>query len=218
MTFEEIGDHELIICDPNKKSSNGLTKRCLYNKLVISHLYEFGKQFQRKYSLNRKLLIIASNDGHEGTLEILKYLDSTLFDFLNGLFNDNLLKDTSIFLLSDHGTAMPSPYYINNFFQYEKNLPMLYIICNDRKNISYQEQYKNIKNNQQILITAYDIYNTIGNILFGDYYRLVQNKTKFIDTPKSMFGKSLFNYIDSKNRYPSYYVKLNQSMILNVCV
>lgn len=45
MTFEEIGDHELIICDTNKKSSNGLTKRYLYNKLVISHLYEFGKQF-----------------------------------------------------------------------------------------------------------------------------------------------------------------------------
>ena len=130
MTFEEIGDHELIICDTNKKSSNGLTKRYLYNKLVISHLYEFGKQFWRKYSSNRKLLIIASNDGHEGTLEILlyymiwkkkilKYLDSTLFDFLNCLFNDNLLKDTSIFLLSDHGTAMRSPYYINNFFQYE---------------------------------------------------------------------------------------------------
>ena len=177
MSYEEVGDHELIICDPNRKHANALVKRCLYNKLTTAHLYEYGKQFWRKYKDNRRLLIIASNDGHEGTLEILKYLDNTIFNFLNELFNDNLFKDTTIFLLSDHGTAMPSPYYMTNFFQYERFLPMLYIICNDRKNITYNSQYQYIVKNQQILITAYDIYNTFSNLLYGDAYKLLQNKT-----------------------------------------
>ena len=142
MSYEEIGDHELILCDPNKKNINSLVKRCLYNKLATTYLYEYGEQFWKKYSINRKFLIITSNDGHEGTLEILKYLDNTLFNFLNNLYENNLLKDTTIFLLSDHGTAMPSPYYLSSFYQYERFLPMLYILSNDRKNTSYSEQYK----------------------------------------------------------------------------
>ena len=192
MTYEEVGDHELIICDPNKKHANSLVKRCLYDKLATSYLYEYGNQFWRKYTDNRKLLIIASNDGHEGTLEILKYLDNLLFNFLNNLYNDNLLKETTVFLLSDHGTAMPSPYYLNFFYYSEMMLPMLYIICNDRKNISYNEQYHYIYKNQQILITGYDIYNTIANLLYGKKYELINNKTDIQDTPKSKYGQSLF--------------------------
>lgn len=207
MTYDEVGDHELILCDPNRKHANALVKRCLYNKLTTAHLYEYGNQFWRKYNLNRKLLILASNDGHEGTLEILKYLDDTVYNFLNGLFNDNLLIDTTIFLLSDHGTAMPSPYYITNFFQYEQKLPMLYIIVNDRKNISYSGQYNNIYKNQQKLITGYDIYNTFSHLLFGDKYELIPNKTINQDSPKSQYGISLFNEINSKDRYPSKYIK-----------
>ena len=48
MTYEEVGDHELIICDPNKKHANSLVKRCLYDKLATSYLYEYGNQFWRK--------------------------------------------------------------------------------------------------------------------------------------------------------------------------
>ena len=205
MKYEEIADHELILCDPNRKNANLLVKKCLYNKLTKSYLYEYGNQFWRKYKNIHRSLIIASNDGHEGTIEVLKYLDDTLFTFLNDLINDNLLEHTTIFLLSDHGTAMPSPYYMNHFYQKERNLPMLYIICNDRKNISYKRQYQNIYKNQQALITGYDIYNTIGNLLYGDNYEYIKNKTDFQDTPKSKYGISLFKEIKSKDRNPNYF-------------
>lgn len=62
-------------------------------------------------------------DGHEGTLEALKYLDNSFFTFLNNLFKDNLFKETTVFLLSDHGTAVPSPYYITDFCKIERTLP-----------------------------------------------------------------------------------------------
>ena len=214
MTFEEVGDHELIICDPNRNHANALVKRCLYNKLTTSYLYEYGNQFWRKYKHNRKFLSIVSNDGHEGTLEILKYLDNSLYKFLQELFIDNLLKDTTVFLLSDHGTAMPSPYYMTSFFQSERFLPMLYILCNDRKNISYNKQYNYIHENQQTLITAYDIYNTIGNLLYGDRYEIIPNKTKNNDTAKTEFGESLFNKINSKDRIPKNY----KNMSFDICI
>ena len=214
MTYEEIGDHEFLICVPHGVSSNSHTKRCLFNKISSTYLYEYGKQFWLKYSTNRKLLIIASMDGHEGTIEILKYVDNILFTFLNDLFSQNRLKDTVIFLMSDHGTTMPSPYYLSNFYQTEGVLPMLYIISSDRKNISYDDQYKYILQNQQILVTGYDIYNTLGHLLFGKKYDSIANKTNKRDTPKTKFGTSLFNKIESKKRNPKIYEK----MVQNICV
>lgn len=214
MSQAEIGDHEMLICDPNMKSVYSHTKRCLYNKISTEIVYEYGNQFWRKYKNNRKFLTAMTNDGHEGTLEVIKYIDDILFDFLNKLYKDNLFKDTTIFLMSDHGAACPSPYYMTEFYQIEKRLPMLYIICNDRKNISYYQQYEYINNNQQILITGYDIYNTFGHLMYGDKYSLIQNKTQEKDSPKTKLGISLFNKINPKKRTPKNYEKMD----VNVCI
>jgi hypothetical protein len=213
MKFDEICDHEYIICDPNMSHVNSNLKRCLYNKLSTAQAYEYGKQFWKKYKNNRKFLTIITTDGHEGTLEILQYIDNILFKFLNKLFNENLFKDSTIFLLSDHGTSIPSPYYFSEFYQIERHLPMLYIISNDRKNISYNIQYQNINKNQQTIITGYDIYNTIGNLIYGDKYYLIKNKTEEKDSPKSKLGQSLFNEINSKIRSPKNY----KNMSISIC-
>ena len=77
---------------------------------------------------------------------------------------------------------------------------MLYLLINDRKNISYNEQYFNLHENQQAFITAFDIYNTINHLLYGDFYINIKNKTNYIDTPKSPFGQSLFFAIDKRQR------------------
>jgi hypothetical protein len=208
LTNEEIYDHQFIICDPNNESINSISIRCLYGKQTIEHLLEYGNQFWRKYKDNRKFFLVVSNDGHEGTLEVVKYDDNILFNFINNLFNDNLLNNTSIFLLSDHGDKMPSIYYPYDFYRIEGQLPMLYMIINDRKNISYEKQYKYIYKNQQTFITAYDIYNTIGNLIFGDKYYYIKNKTAYHDTPKSQYGKSLFEKINQKKRNPQFYKKI----------
>jgi hypothetical protein len=205
LTTEEVYDHQFIICDPNRENININTIRCLYGKQTIEHLYEYGEQFWRKYKKNRKFLSILSNDGHEGTLEVLKYADNVIFNFLNNLFNENLLKDSSIILVSDHGVGMPSIYFPYDFYRLEEQLPMLYAIINDRKNISYEEQYKYIHKNQQTFISSYDIYNTIGNLIFGDKYKIIKNKTEDKDTTKSPYGKSLFDKIDQKIRTPKFY-------------
>jgi hypothetical protein len=214
MSQEEISDHEYLICDPNSKSINYMAKRCLYDKINIAHQIEYGNQFWIKYKNNRKFLLIVSNDGHEGTLEVIKYDDEYSYKFLNDLFNKNLLKDSTVMIMSDHGCPIPSIYYFNNFFSYEENLPMLYVLCYDKKNLTYDEQYKFLYQNQQKLITAYDIYNTIGHLIFWDSYKKIKNKEKSKkDTPKTKFGASIFTEIDSK-RIPSIY----KGMRTTICI
>ena len=204
MKQEEICDHEFILCDPNMKNTNSMIKKCLYDKLNAEYQYEYGFQFWKKYKNNRKFLTIVNNDGHEGTLEILKYDDEILSNFLNNLFQNNMLKETTIFLLSDHGCPMPSLYHTSQFFRIEKFLPMLYIFTYDKKNITYYKQYKNILENQQKLITSYDIYNTIGFLIYGKYYSKIKSKTDIIDKPKSKYGKSLFSRINPKRNSYNY--------------
>ena len=106
------------------------------------------------------------------------------------------MKDTTVFLLSDHGVAMPSIYFLTDFYRYEYDLPVLLLIINDRRNIAYEEQYKNIFENKQTFITSFDIYNTLGNLLYGKKYDALENNTQNIITFKSAYGKSLFSKIN----------------------
>ena len=158
MSQEEISDHEYLICDVNNKGINSMLKRCLYDKMIVSYQLEYGNQFWRKYKNNRKFLLIVNNDGHEGTLEILKYDDEYLLKFLTKLFKDNLLKETVVMILSDHGCTMPSIYHFNDAFNFDISLPMLYILSYDNKNLTYNKQYKYLYENQQKFITGYDIF------------------------------------------------------------
>ena len=66
LTFSELYDHQLLLCDPNVDDLNSVTKRCLYGQINSYHLYEYINQFWRKYQNNRKYSLIVVNDGHEG--------------------------------------------------------------------------------------------------------------------------------------------------------
>ena len=215
--LDEIFDHEFSICDPNKDHININSIRCLYGKLDIEPLLNYSEQFWRKYSENRKFSLIVSNFGHEGTLQAIKYIDNFISSFLWSLYEDNLLRNSIVFLISDHGAGLPSIYYIDSFYKIEAELPMFYIFVSDKKNFSYEKQYKYMHENQQNFITAFDFYNTLSNIIFGDTYKYIRNKTPKKDTCKSPYGESLFNKINNENdRHPKYFNKLSK-MSLKVC-
>ena len=209
-TIEEMYDHLFLICDPNNEDFNLNRIRCLYGKQNAEYTYEYTNQFWRKYSKNRKYSIIINNHAHEGNLTVVKHIDNIISTFLNNLFDDNLLKDTTVFLLADHGVGVPSFYYATEFYKKEINLPLLLIIINDRKNVTYESQYEYIYENQQNFITAFDIYNTLGNILFGNNYKTLENISQFNETNtcKSPFGTSLFDKMYPKDRYPKKYSHL----------
>ena len=213
-SFSELYDHQMLLCDPNTSRYHKPIRKCLYGKDDVGFLFDYSEQFWRKYKKNRKLSLIIIDSAHEETGEVLKYLDDVIFNYLNSLYSDNLFKDSSIFLLSDHGLGIQSVYFIFQFYKLEAELPMLYIIINNRKNISYTAQYSHIQENQQILITAYDIYNTINHLLYGDNYKYILNLTDEKPTPKSSLGISLLDKIDGKSRKSKNY----EFMKHNICI
>ena len=199
-TESELYDHQMLLCDPNSPRYTKPIRKCMYGKDDVGFLLDYSEQFWRKYQSNRKFSLIIINSAHEETMEVMKYVDNIISNYLYSLYNDNLFKDSSIFLVSDHGVGIQSLYYAFEFYSIENDLPLLYVIINDRKNTSYEKQYFYLQKNQQTFITAYDIYNTINHLLYGDKYKYILNLTDENPTPKSPLGKSLFEKIDQKLR------------------
>ena len=72
--------------------------------------------------------MLLTNFSLSSSIEILKYMDDVLYNYFNNLFEENFLKDTSVFLLSDHGTGITSIYLLDDFFQIENALTNAFYI------------------------------------------------------------------------------------------
>lgn len=123
------------------------------------------------------------------------------------LFETDQLKNTTIFIAADHGFFLMGIYKIINSkdFSIETNLPFLFIIVPDKKNIAYEQQYSEIIKNQQTLITPFDIYYTLRYIIFDKNYKkppLNGNKND---------GENLFKYINPKERICKKYHQMGKS-------
>ena len=198
-------DHEYVApsCDPNIYKSgydlfyseNGIFKKCLYGKENFEYAIEYGKQFWKAYKTNKRFLRIVNTYAHEYSGEKSKYTDDAIYNFLKELYNSGQMENTTLFLAADHGyVGLFGVYKIleTNDWKAELALPILIIIEFD-KNMSYEEQ-TNISNNQQTMVTPFDIYHTLSHNLFGIKY-----KSKIYYKTKDN-GESLFNYINPKER------------------
>lgn len=107
-------DHESIAfaCDPNYHDPQNsfspymgpfsIFRRCLYGKDTYDHVFEFGRNFLNTYSKERKVMWLDFIDMHEGTGEVINYLDGPMSSFLKEIES----KDTMVMLFSDHGFHM----------------------------------------------------------------------------------------------------------------
>ena len=136
---------------------------------------------------------LSFQDAHEGTLEVVKYLDKKLAKFLEIFEKKNYLEDTAIFIVSDHGNNMIGFYNILQVEDYviEKTLGTWFMIL--PKKINIDEKF--IEINQQRIVSPYDIHDTLLDI-FG--YKLADNVF-------SRKGKSVFNEINGLERDCNYY-------------
>ena len=199
-------DHEYAApnCDPNVykygfglfSGENGMLRKCLYGKDSIEHAFEYGKKFWLSYKNNKRFLRVVNTYAHEYSGEKAKYSDDALFTFLKELYNSNQLKNTTVFIAGDHGFALMGVHkLINpNDWKIEQSLPIFILIVPDKKNESYEKQYSQILQNQQTLITPFDIYYTIRDIILGNEYK------KDLLKEQKNEGESLFKYINPKER------------------
>ena len=201
----ESFDHENIamFCDPNFYNPENrftpymgpysIRRRCLYGKDTFEYVLEYGQKFWEAYLNEKKFLRLSFQDAHEGTLEVVKYLDKKLAEFLEFFWHKKYLEDTAIFLVSDHGNNMIGFYNILQVEDYvlEKTLGTWLMILPKKINVDE----KNIEINQQRLVTPYDIHDTLLD-MFG---------YKLNDKVYSRKGKSIFSEINGLERNCDFY-------------
>ena len=221
-------DHEMFAlnCDPNYFDvvnphsigigESSVFRRCLYGRENIEYLFDYGKKFFETYSDNRKYLRMSIPNGHELSGQVIKYVDDPLYDFLNYLFVKDLLKNTAVILAADHGLNILVLYKLFQSQDQEIELsnPLLYLILSDKKGMSYEEQYENLRKNQQTFTTSYDIYHTLKHIING-YDKPITTKSvekqgEFFNPKTHFLGTSLFNKINKKERFCSNYIDIQE--------
>ena len=116
---------------------------------------------------------------------------------MNYLYENNQLNDTTVFIAGDHGFALMGVYKILGAkdWKAENDLPVFFLIEPDNPKLNYNQQHEQTANNQQTLITAFDIFYTLRWILYNEEY-----KTLPLNGNKDC-GECLFKYINPKERH-----------------
>jgi len=197
-TFEYF-DHEInpIFCDPNftipgspfaiLNGSYSMKRRCLYGRDTHSYIFDYARSFWEQYENEQKFFRLAFQDAHEGTGEVVRYMDDKIVSFFEFLEKNGSLKDTIIVFHSDHGVNMPGFYTFVDAedFNIEKSLPTFFMFV--PKDIA-NKYHKELKDKENIMITPYDINNTFLHIVNAPL------------EARNKLGGSLFERIDPKKR------------------
>ena len=209
----EEWDHENVayLCDgnyfeiddpyPSDRGAFSTKQRCLYGHPVSYYMIEYLKKFWEKYNTNKKYFRIAFNYGHEKTGAVISNLDEPLYDIIFNFYEKGYLYNTALFIVSDHGNQNDGIYNIINTseFELEKKYGLFFLLLYQNKN-NIPDFSKNLINNQQIMLTPYDIHHTMLHILYGN---------KFNEAMKSDKGESVLNFIEPKerncNKYDDWY-------------
>ena len=199
-----------IFCDPHffipndrysyKYGINSKVRRCFYERDTGEYILEFILKFLETYKNERKFFRLISNDAHEGTMELIKYFDDHLHEFLIEVFTKYFDEKTLIIFLSDHGGSLVSAYefLMSEDKNFEKVLGFLFVLL--PKNSTYN---KIVEYNEQRFVTPYDIFGTFIDILYKKDKR-----------PNFYFnGQSLLEKINGKKRSCNTYEELKESAL-----
>ena len=200
-------DHEnvAISCDPNYLNATSNNNNFLYGKPIYSYHIDYALQFWEKYKNNKKYFRLIFNSVNEKSGSRLSYLDQPLYDLFIKLNFNGLLDDTAIFFMSEMGGVQDYILYNfgkNNEKEINAKFGTFFLLLSKKNSIS-KNTYKIINNNQNILITPFDVYMSLVNVAVGNK---INNIKLFIDE-NSNKGESVFDVIDGNSRNCQFYKK-----------
>ena len=196
-------DHENIplFCDTNlidpdmfwayEQGENSIFRKCLYGKDSHEYMFEYMTQFLEAYKNQRKYMRMCFMDSHEATMQVVKYLDEPLNNFLNLIIDKYSNNKTAIIFLSDHGGKLPGPYavlFVEEFI-FEAELASLFLILPEN-NTKYDKNI--VLKNEKRFLSDYDVYHTLLDFINVDENEIVGFRKQF--------GQSLLTEVDGMKR------------------
>jgi len=182
-------DHELIapFCLPEYHELNGISwsifkgefsmrRRCITGQYVHNFALNYTRDFINLYDGKNPWFFRASfMEAHESSGEVLSLMDDDLENFFGSLSKETLER-TAILIMSDHGLHMGFNFLFTRQGQVEHKLPVFTTLIPERFFNKYPELRKNIDENEQKLISAFDIYATMRDMLDFDISREPKEK------------------------------------------
>lgn len=167
-------DHEFnsFYCDPNfadpdspyqvLKGAYSVIRKCMYGKDSGEFQIEYAKQFFSAYKNQNKIYRMIFSDAHEGTLEVVKYLDDMLHGFFEFLLSEGHLENSVLMVMSDHGISLPGPAYLLQAKDWysEVFLPSLFFVV-PKAHENFKEIDHNLKQNENKWVTSFDINSSL---------------------------------------------------------
>ncbi|KAH3692468.1 uncharacterized protein LOC127863362 [Dreissena polymorpha] len=161
---------------------------CYGNKHHYLVQIDYLKQFLTKYSGRKRFAFFWNNQiGHE-TFTSLGNGDQPLYEFLQWMKSQGHLNRSIVIIGSDHGFRLggASTTYTGRL---ENNMPMMMVYLPDSLKKKFPWIPENMKQNTDKLISPFDIYATMLDIIKGNYEETLCKEVSRELTHRSLFGK-----------------------------
>lgn len=159
-----------------------ILRRCINGIHVHNYIFNYIHEIWENYKGYGKIIHVSFQEGHEGTGEVLKTLDSSMSNFFSALDKSGELENTVVVLTSDHGSHM-GPYFMSSEMgKFEQKLPLLIMMMPKKLLKKYPEFRENLKKNEQNLVSHYDTHWTLRHLATLDEFG-GEFKENFEDEP-----------------------------------
>ncbi|ESP05156.1 hypothetical protein LOTGIDRAFT_180911, partial [Lottia gigantea] len=137
---------------------------CVWNrsetKLVLDYSYDFLKTYRNRPHFDFSFVSRMTHDY----VESARYVDDDFLDHFKRLKRDGLLENAILLYFADHGMRF-GPILFHEMGQHELRMPMMYIVLPRWFKSKYPEIYYNLLNNSKKLTTAFDIFETLKDVV-----------------------------------------------------
>ncbi|XP_053693436.1 uncharacterized protein LOC128741554 [Sabethes cyaneus] len=127
-------------------------------------MLDYTKQFMLSYPANPRFVFSFHGELSHDSINLIGVADTDLTNWLVDLKRLDLLNNTVLIMMSDHGNRFAS---VRNTLQgkQEERLPFFSFSFPEWFKQQYREQYRNFRTNLNRLVTPFDIHETLQDIL-----------------------------------------------------
>jgi len=174
-----------MFCDRDLVKKKGFGN-CFGNKHAHHHHFDFVKSFFKAYEGVGRMSFNHILAGHEGTLSEIEIVDKHFPEFLKHM-DQHFSNNTVTIIFGDHGPRY-GEYRQTLVGKLEERLPALFVLVPPWLIQKYPYIAANLQQNQHLLTTAFDIHQTVRDIMLLEQ--------PFLDLPiKNNTGVSLLRPI-----------------------
>ncbi|KAF2905052.1 hypothetical protein ILUMI_01134 [Ignelater luminosus] len=165
---------------------------CTGPEVAGERIFNLARDFVTTFKRYPNFGLFWMNSYSHDNVNAVSRMDERILSFLTDLSTHNILQNSIVIFLSDHGSRY-KPILNTSAGWLENRLPFLYMWIPKWLREKHSNKYKNLIKNTKRLISTYDLYMTIQDILLlsGKNYSIEQSR----GCPKC---KSLFEEVDKE--------------------